>query len=675
MIKLLALFLSLSVSLISEELDEIDKEIEKEIESILYESIRTTLTPLNERQWMLESEEAITINVLNVHVGEGIFRPRQIVIEKPAENKDGWQKVTDFFPGRASPAVITFPEMETKRLRLTVPWGKAHIEKVDAFKAAGVIKGITSSLFRIFQPGGDSRGMPLQKENEFTLRIQAHSSKSIDATIVIEVVHRLENQEKIIATTEKPVALDPGNELSESLLLKCGKIPSNVFVRFQLRPKSEFQRPYHTLEYPAYRAPRLTARLIFPSFRNCLFATQKTDEIEVEGLLAEPKNSVGGPKGYSVRLAIGRREFPYRLKEYRTTGMRVMKDRRPILRMKLKDTPAGSFKLRVTIHTPPVFGQAALAQDEIQILSPSANEVWLDRDGRIHVNGQPFFPLGFHHVPKEENAFEEIAKSAANIVHCADATSESLKLAGKHGLKVIAGLGVSIKEKDREASGKRLQQRLSQLRDSPHLLAWSMEAKTGEELASAVDTYRFLRKEDPYHPVLLFQHVDVDPTSSARGADLLGGLSGESDAPAETLVHYFEECANVSAARGKGVVAALPVLPDKQLQCVFYGAIASGVKGILVHWKGSEKASTLIKDTSQKLRVLLGDRKTMTVSKTYPFHAARFSPGRGGFSVFVNSLPKERNYPGFARLSRISGIRNLSEQFQPWEVRLSESGN
>jgi len=94
-----------------------------------------------------------------------------------------------------------------------------------------------------------------------------------------------------------------------------------------------------------------------------------------------------------------------------------------------------------------------------------------------------------------------------------------------------------------------------------------------------------------------------------------------------------------------------------------------------MHWKGSEKARHLIKDTSQKLRVLLGDRKSIPVfSDTYPFHAARFSAGGKRFSAFVNSLPKERNYPGFAKLFRDPEFSSkLSERFQPWEVRLFEA--
>jgi hypothetical protein len=345
--------------------------------------------------------------------------------------------------------------------------------------------------------------------------------------------------------------------------------------------------------------------------------------------------------------------------------------------MKLKDTPVGQFKIRVSLHTPPVMGQVELAEDEIQILPPSVNEVWLDAAGRIHVNGQPFFPLGFHHVPTEEGAFVAIAESGSNAVHIADATSESLKLAGKHGLKVIAGLSDSIKATGREVSVTNLQQQLSLLKDSPHLLAWSIEAKTKEELGNAIAMYRFLWKEDPYHPVLLFRPLDADLSASASGADLLGGLSGKSDAPVDTLIHYFEECSTVSRTQGKGVVAAFPALRDKQFQCVFYGAVASGVNGILMHWKDSEKARHLIKDTSQKLRVLLGDRKALAIaSDTFPFYAARFSVGGKRFSVFVNSLPRERIYPGFTRLFRDSEIDgNVSEQFQPWEVRLFEAGD
>lgn len=676
MIKLLSLLISLSLSLLAEEIDEIEKEIDKDIQTILHESIRAKLSRLNERQWLLESEEAITISALNVHMGKGVFRPRQIVVEQPNVTKDGWLLVTEFFPGRVSPAVITFPEIRTKKIRLVLPWGKAHIDKVDAFRASGVIKEITSPLFGAFQPGGASDGIPLQRENDFTLRIQPHCSQSIDATLLIELVHRLEKRDEVIASAEKPIVLDPGNELDESLLLKCGKIPANAFVRFYLRPKSEIQMPFHTLEYPAVSAPRLAARLVFPTYRNSLFASQKTDEIEVQGLLAAPKKTVEGPYGYSIRLAIGRREFPYRLKEYRTTGMQSMNDRRTLIRMKLKDTPAGLFKLRVTLHSPPVFGQVDLAEEEIQILPPSVSEVWLDGDGRIHVNGQPFFPLGFHHVPNKAKVFEELAESGANVVHHADVTSESLELAGKHGLKVIADLSNFIWNEDGEGSVKRLQQQLSQIKDSTHLLAWSIEAKNRKELANAIEMYRFLRKEDPYHPVLLFQHPEVDLSASVVGGDLLGGISGESDVPAETLIHYFEECATVSRAQGKGVLAALPVLPDEQLKCVFYGAVATGVNGILIHWKDSEKAGHLVRDTSQKLRVLLGERKPMAaVSDQYPFHAAGFSEGGRRFSVFVNSLPRERNYPGFARLFRDSeNPGNLSEQFQPWEVRLHETG-
>ena len=478
---------------------------------------------LDQRRWVMEFDEPRRFSVASVLLGPGVRRARQVVVEVFDRSTAQWARVSSTTPGYQRIAVATFPEVVSHGLRVTVPWGLADVRSVEVRRAPALVTSVSGPPFRFHQTGiGDNR-VPVMPESEFGFRVTTLSGTS-SAMLGVTLVRRAEGSEdEVVATSQKPITLDPEKEIEESVLLHSGRLTGNLAIRLQLRNSAAGSRPFQSLEYPAFAAPRLSARLLSPAYRNSVYGSQKIEAVEVEGLLAAPKKAIEGMKGLAIRLAIGRREFPYRLKEYRTTGMLGMRGRRCPLRLELKDTPHGHFKLRVTTHSPPVMSQAGLAQDDLTIYPAAPTEVWLGEQGGIHVNGTPFFPLGYTNVPDDQKAFRSMAESGANVAHVRKATPETLARAGKVGLRVIADLGSAARIEDDGAGPEALKERLSGLKDSPFLLAWSVMASGKQVVDELARGYRVIREAAPYHPFLIFSATDADLAANAEAGDLLAG--------------------------------------------------------------------------------------------------------------------------------------------------------
>ena len=599
---------------------------------------------LDQRRWVMEFDEPRRFNVASVLLGPGIRRARQITVEVFDRSTAQWAQVSSIAAGYQRIAVATFPEVVSHGLRVTVPWGLADVRSIEARRVPALVTSVSCPPLRFHQPGLNDNRVPVMPESEFGFRVttlsEASSSAMLDVTLFREAD---DSSEEVVASSQKPITLDPDKEVEESVLLHSGRLAGNLSIRFQLRSSAEGSRPFQSLEYPAYAAPRLSARLMSPAYRNSVYSSQKIEAVEVEGLLAAPKKAIVGVKGLSIRLAIGRREFPYRLKEYRTTGMLGMRSRRCPLRLELKETPHGHFKLRVTTHAPPVMSQVGLAQDDLTIYPAAPTEVWLGEQGGIHVNDTPFFPLGYTNVPDDQKAFRSMAESGANVAHVRKATPETLARAGKVGLRVIADLGSAARIEDDGAGPEALKERLSGLKDSPFLLAWSVMASGKQVVDELARGYRVIREAAPYHPFLIFSATDADLAANAEAGDLLAGPAASGSDSIVTQNHFIEEACLIAAAHGKGVVAVIPSLPSDQLRCTAYGAIASGANGVLIDWRNWPEAGPLISELQEFLPLLSGSRtKVGAGGDEFPFPALHLSDGQREALIVVNNLPQAR---------------------------------
>jgi len=638
-----------------------------------------------DREWTMEFDEPRRINVVSVLLGVGVWCARQLVIQTYDKGLAGWGAKRFVRPERRI-AVLGFPEVVTQGVKVTVPWGLAEVQAMEARYVPAMVASLESALFHAEEPGYPAGTIPVLGENEFRVRIATLARAASTGMLSLTLRQQTDDGVKVLGKSEKPVSLDPEKPTEESVILHAGRLGRDLSLRLELRLQEPRARPFQILECPATPAPPLTSRLVFPGYRKSLYSSQKTDVVEVEGLLAKPKKVIEGRMALAVRLAIGRREPPYRVKEYRTTGMGGMSSRRPLLRLRLKDTPPGHFKAIVTTHSPPVMSQANIARDDLFILPPAEHEVWFGASGEVRVNGTPVFPLGFRDVPDDEKVFEQLAAAGVNVVHVAGAKPETLGSAAKSGLKVIVGLtGTAIEKVDEESRG-RLKEQTAPFIGRASLLAWTVGAATPGDETKLANGYTILRELDPYHPVLLLATYDSGLCACAGTADLIGGPAASAQAPFESRFHFVEEAHALAKAQSKGVVACLPKAPARELRCLTFGAVASGANGILLDWNCWPGAQALIKEVADLAPYLVTERQKLPPAGTeFPFPAARVQAGAEERVIVVNNLPKARELSWPSPFEKSKRLRdpssgrvlhprngNFRGSFAPHEVHVYE---
>jgi hypothetical protein len=624
----------------------------------------------------MEFNEPRRVNVVSIGLGNGIRRARQVVVQTWDKAASQWGQ-TQFCQPERPLAVVGIPEVVTKGVKITIPYGIAEVTSLETRYVPAIMASVSSTLFRPEEPGYEPGAVPVLSENEFRVRIVTLAQETATAALSVALLPRSETAEKVIASEEKPISLNPRIPLDESVLLRAGRLEGEMTLRFELRLQEPRARPFQVLEYRAEPAPPLTARLVFPGYRKSLFASQKTDEVVVEGLLGQPKRVIQGRMGLAVRLAVGRREYPYRLKEYRTTGMGGPADRRPVLRLPLKDTPPGHFKTILTTHAPPVMNQVSLAQDDLFIVPKADQEVWVDGSGLVQVNESPLFLIGFRDVPDDDKAFGELAAGGANVVHVASPGPETLQRAVAHKLRVIADLGgAAMVEKADEGATERLKQQIARLAAWPSLLGWSVRASNEEDIARLAAGYQVLREADPYHPVLIFASYSLEAEDCAQSADLLAGPGAVENHPLESLFHFVEEAHQTAQTHSKAVVAALPAAPAEALRCLVYGAIAAGATGILLDWPSWPDARSLVTELAELAPVFTAKRQPLApAGNEYPFPAGYWHANGRNRLVVVNNLPVDRELSWLSPLGKTKKLCHLPTKaaLQPLEGRFTDS--
>ncbi|MBI2191596.1 MAG: hypothetical protein HYU36_06405 [Planctomycetes bacterium] len=657
------------------------------------------------RKLLLEFDEPRQVNLICARIGEGCQRPRELIIEAYDAARARWVPVSILHPAGYCVSVVTFPTVVTYGIRLLASHGIGEIIGFEARSVSAMVSGIASPVFQFHLPGRRDGFIPLMGENEFQVKLASLSDQPFSGVLSVAVLSRKDGKTEVLAATEKPVTVDPRKEASESVIFICDRWAENQSLRLRLQSAETPPRVVETLEYPARAADHVGARLVKPGYRHGVYASQKSDEIEVEGVAAVPVKVLSGRKQLSIRLAVYRKEPGYRIREYRTTDLVSLNTRRYPFKLALSDTPSGHFKLLVTLHAPPVGNQIAKGEDNLYIFPPAPSEVWLDAAGRFRHNGAEFFPLGLMDVPEDEKLFRDLAEAGFNVVHTECPSLSYLKLAGKCGLKVIAGLGTSLRlPQEDKACADGLRALVKPIQDSRHLLGYlagtdgagTSPGQPGVAEASPANSascevgYRVLFEADPYHPIIQGVGPDDDLETRAAASDILAcSVPSIPDAPTR-FSHIFEEARLVSSLQNKGVIAHLPLLDEHGLRCLFYAAVASGCRGVLFSRPSWPQAQPLVSEARKLLPFLLGEeRAIISRIQTFPFPSGHFISGEGNIVWIVNTLGEKRRLAWRAGLQEglmlqetITGQafehRNgdAEADFGPCEVKVfRESGN
>lgn len=153
------------------------------------------------------------------------------------------------------------------------------------------------------------------------------------------------------------------------------------------------------------------------------------------------------------------------------------------------DAPPGQYSVRGRLTR----GRTMLAEatTAFSVLAPAPNQVVIDDDLSLLVDGKPFFPLGIYHVPTAD--LPAVAALGVNLVHVWDwdgvgAVDKALGL----GLKVLWEMNHNSPDKIRKWAPK--------LKDHPALLVWYGKDEPDEAEFDAAKSLN-----DAYH--------DCDPTT------------------------------------------------------------------------------------------------------------------------------------------------------------------
>ena len=146
----------------------------------------------------------------------------------------------------------------------------------------------------------------------------------------------------------------------------------------------------------------------------------------------------------------------------------------------------------------------------------------IDQQGRLVVDGQPFFPLGMYFGAIKAEDLRVFADSKFNcLMAYGSPTREQMDLADRHGLKVI----YSIKDwyfgsrycppdiRSVADEEPKIRERVRAFRDHPALLAWYLNDELPQSFMPQLDAHqRFVEEEDPDHPtwVVLYQYREVN---------------------------------------------------------------------------------------------------------------------------------------------------------------------
>ncbi len=180
-------------------------------------------------------------------------------------------------------------------------------------------------------------------------------------------------------------------------------------------------------------------------------------------------------------------------------------------------------------------GNPMLRRIPLRVLPPAAgNEVWLDGDGILMVNGRKEFPVGIYHFDdyleqinadnvanrEEPITMERMAREIAERGFTSGVTVTWMKddpfpdLAEAHNLDMIRYVDPNFAS---------VRDAVARLRNHPALLMWKDIDEPHQEwqFESAVKGYELLRRWDPYHPVLVTQCYSDMHGAAAKLGDIL----------------------------------------------------------------------------------------------------------------------------------------------------------
>ena len=263
-----------------------------------------------------------------------------------------------------------------------------------------------------------------------------------------------------------------------------------------------------------YQPVRIT--LLQPAYRDNIYFTQKLDKIKAEVVLSE---NIGKP--LTVTLT-GPENFS------RSVELKAAQERNLVEFDFTGSSPVGDYFLK-----------AGECVKRIRKLPKAADEVRMDENQVTYINGVLFLPIGYSSIDPEwkepgltlMTSFRDVWRDGAELKRFLD------RLAGAGlrgvlypyieptGTKKVFGDAQRQHAKLTEEQKKLLAEAVAVCRNHPGLLAYYAGDEPeghGHNEEWYKDLYRFLREQDPFHPVFLCHYGTEGMQRFHQGCDVIG---------------------------------------------------------------------------------------------------------------------------------------------------------
>lgn len=256
--------------------------------------------------------------------------------------------------------------------------------------------------------------------------------------------------------------------------------------------------------------------------------------------------------------------------------------------VKLGALQAGEYVVKAELRT--AAGVAGASEAKFTVLEKVANQVVVDDDLTLLVNGEPFFPIGIYHMGKED--LPAIAGIGFNTIQGwewgHEYAKDILDASEANGIKVLLEMG-NIRRRNQEIPSL-----VRKFREHPALLGWYVFDEPQEpDFLMVADWRDRFRRDDPNHPTFMLSFLPHLFHQQQVLGDVFAVDPYPLPNPVLKQVPTWARRA-VEATKGDRPVWLVnqsfgPETPE-QLKAMAYLSLVKGAKGILWYpWDDGEK--------------------------------------------------------------------------------------
>lgn len=394
------------------------------------------------------------------------------------------------------------------------------------------------------------------------------------------------------------------------------------------------------VEFP----PLLT--VLPPRYRGLLSQQRRTETVDFRVKIARDQEGLSGAKLLlKIQSESGSQAAPS--VEMNPASMEFA------VPVKLGDLPPGGYVVKAELRN--AAGLVGSSEASFKVLAKTANQVVVDDDLTLLVEGEPFFPIGIYHMDHKEMAtmaalgFNTIQGWEWGFDHARDV----LNAAQENKIKVILEMG-NIRRRSHE-----IPQLIKQFADHPALLAWYVFDEPQEpDFLFCEKVREQFRTGDPNHPTFMLSFLPHLFHQQESLGDIFSVDPYPLPNPMLTQVTDWTKRA-CDATKGNRPVwlvnQSFGGETPEQLRAMAFLSIVKGARGILwypwddgaeqkkglkYHPELHEPMKALTAEIKELAPLLLGEHRREFSSEDGKVHGLLLADAAGRHLIAVNETPE-----------------------------------